>query len=96
MRGGREKGGGGTAAIVAAALSLGLAYFLSGVCKLQSFFQLPPPRQSHSRRGGSRAGVGVVGSTLRSRCSPTQYVSVYFMPLTISLKFYACVWGPSR
>jgi len=24
------------------------------------------------------------------------YMSVYFMPLTISLKFYACVWGPSR
>lgn len=40
------------AAIVAAALSLGLAYFLSGVCKLQSFFQLPPPRQQQQKEQG--------------------------------------------
>lgn len=36
------------------------------------------------------------GEELRGTLYAVYYMSVYFMPLTISLKFYACVWGPSR
>lgn len=58
-------GRGGTAAIVAAALSLGLAYFLSGVCKLQSFFPASTPKAEPQQEGRQlgRGGGGRLDSS---------------------------------